>query len=165
MLPGSRVPGIALLVLGLALGLSGGCALFTTRPVQEMSDTAAAIRAAREVQAESLAPELFRQASENYQKARREYKFKNFKEAKQLTESARRYAEQAEFEAIRGGGSRAEAAGEPSEAVPTPAGTSYPYPTPTGTPVEAFDQKPQGMTPAPSPGPESPVPVPVPSPF
>lgn len=84
-----------------AFGAVSGCSILATRPVQEMSDTAAAIKAAREVQADTLTPELFRQANESYQLARREYKFKNFDLARQYAAQARAYAEQAEFDAIR----------------------------------------------------------------
>jgi len=94
-----------------AFGVASGCSILATRPVQEMSDTAAAIKAAREVQADTLTPELFRQANEWYQLARREYKFKNFKLASQYAAQARDYAEQAEFEAIRGGVSRGDLEG------------------------------------------------------
>src|SRR4051812_41542456 len=66
------------------LGLMAGCSIVATRPVQEMSDTQASLRAAREVQADTLSPELYRQATELYFKAKNEYKFKNF-------ELARRY--------------------------------------------------------------------------
>lgn len=87
-------------------GAVSGCSILVARPVQEMSDTAAAIKAAREVQADTLTPELFRQANEAYQLARREYKFKNFELARQYAAQARSFAEQAEFEAIRTGASR-----------------------------------------------------------
>ena len=73
-----------------------------------MSDTAAAIRAAREVQADTLAPELFRQANEWFFKAKNEYKFKNFEMADDYAQKARRYAEQAEFTSIQSGGSRSD---------------------------------------------------------
>lgn len=83
-----------------------GCSLFTPRPVQDMSQTSAALRAAKEVQADVLAPELFRQAAEIFAKAKREYKFKNFNFATIYAQKARRLAEEAEFEALRNGGNR-----------------------------------------------------------
>jgi hypothetical protein len=46
------------------------CSLTETRPIQLMAETSAAIQAAREVQAERLSPELFRQANEHFLKAR-----------------------------------------------------------------------------------------------
>lgn len=83
-----------------------GCSLFATRPVQEMSDTSAAIKAAREVQADVLAPELYRQANEWYLKAKNEYRLKNFREARGYANKSRAFAEEAEFLALRGGAQR-----------------------------------------------------------
>ncbi len=93
------------------------CGLAATRPVQEMSNTAAAIRAAREVQADTRAPELYRQANEWFFKARQEYKLKNFKEARLYTAKARRFAEEAEYEAVASGASRVSAPPDPYAAV------------------------------------------------
>lgn len=130
--------------------LFNGCSILATRPVQEMADTAAAIRAAREVQADTLAPELYRQSTEWFFRAKHEYKFKNFKLAFDYSEKAKHLAEQAEFEAIRQGGNRTE------QAIPDPLSNSpssstgsdqpkaeepYPYPTPEATPVEVYDQR------------------------
>lgn len=122
-----------------------------------MSDTAVAIRAAREVQADTLAPELFRQSNEWFSKAKNEYKFKNFKQAKEYSDKARFFAEQAEFEAIRNGGNRSDMA-PPDPGAPPPPPAPYDYPTPTGTPVESYDErsKMQGQgnpPPAPAPNP------------
>lgn len=89
----------------LSLGVSG-CSLLATRPVQEMSDTSAAMRAAREVQADTIAPDLYRKADEAWLKAQHEYKYKNFQEALDFANKARRLAEEAEFEAIRAGAAR-----------------------------------------------------------
>lgn len=86
--------------------LNSGCSLLATRPVQEMSDTGVAIRAAKEVQADTLAAELYRSSTEWFFKAKNEYKYKNFKLARDYANRARRYAELAEFEAIRNGGNR-----------------------------------------------------------
>lgn len=72
-----------------------------------MSNTTAAIRAAKEVQADTLAPELYRQAREWYQKSLRDYRLKNFKEAELYAKKARSFAEWAEFEALRNGAARA----------------------------------------------------------
>jgi hypothetical protein len=161
------------------------CALIATRPVQEMSYTAAAIRAAKEVQADTLAPELFRQSSEWFFKAKHEYKFKNFLLAKDYAKKARRFAEQAEFEALRNGGVRSddggtvdplakdplgnvsESGGDPSAAQgqsqsqsqPQAQPTPYDYPTPTGTPADSYG-KPEKKEPAPT----SPAPLPNPNP-
>jgi hypothetical protein len=126
--------------LSLSLIPIAGCSIFASRPVQEMSYTSAAIRAAKEVQADTLAPELFRQANEWFFKAKHEYKFKNFKLAKEYTDKARHYAEQAEFESLRNGGNRTESA-PPDTASERPAAKPYPYPTPEGTPAEVYEQK------------------------
>jgi hypothetical protein len=98
---------------GLSLTLGTGCAIFATRPTQEMSDTTVAIRAAREVQADVLAPELYREAQEWYFRAKQEYKFKNFLEAKEYLDKAKKFAEEAEFQAIQDGASRTAAPPDP----------------------------------------------------
>lgn len=118
----------------LLISSSLGCSLLATRPVQEMSDTTAALRAAKEVQADTLAPELYRKANELFLKARKEYKYKNFYLANDYAEQARALAEQAEFEAIRGGGIRQDAnIPDPlANSLPTPTNPAYAYPTPTG---------------------------------
>lgn len=129
--------------VGLALC---GCSIIATRPVQLMSDTSAAIRAAKEVQADTLAPELYRKANEWFFKAKREYKFKNFDLVNEYAEKARTFAEEAEFESVRNGGNRSDAGAggtDPlskspvSPAAPPP----EPIPTPEGTPAEEFDQR------------------------
>lgn len=89
------------------------CAVTATRPIQEMSDTEAAVRAAREVNAHSLAPELYRQASEYLDRARREYRLKNFQDAQKFAFRSRDYAERAEFEALRAGGTRQQVPEDP----------------------------------------------------
>jgi hypothetical protein len=129
----------ASILAGFAIGASA-CSLFATRPVQEMSDTSAAIKAAREVQADTLAPELYRQAQEWFFKAKREYKFKNFALAQEYADKSRKYAEQAEFHAIRNGASRADTAA-PEAPPPPSAPNAYPYPTPTGTPADVYEQR------------------------
>ncbi len=139
--------------------LASGCALFYGRPVQSMSDTAAAIKAAREVQADSLAPDLYREANEIFLKAKREYKFKNFKLAKDYADKARELAEKAEFESLRKGGVRADLGPGPEPAPPAP--SPYAYPSPQGVPAEEWDsrQAPQG---APNPAPQAPGTPPAP---
>ena len=119
-----RVRGFAagpflLTALMIGLTLLSGCALFASRPLQEMSDTQAAIHAAQEVQADTLAPDYYRQALEYWEKAKREYKFKNFLEAKENSNKARELAEQAEFEAVRAGGDRSQTPPDPLSSVPT----------------------------------------------
>lgn len=113
------------------------CSVTAVRPAQEMSNMEVAIRAAKEVNADVLAPELFRLASETGQIARHEYRFKNFQNAKKLADKARVYAEKAEFESIRNGGKR--------EALPQDPLSEPSYaPEPIGTPID-------GSTPAPAP--------------
>lgn len=118
-----------------------------------MSDTASALRAAREVQADTLAPELYRQANEWFFRAKNEYKFKNFKLANDYSAKARYFAEQAEFESLRSGGTRSGTdemnipdpmsntlpgapAGGAAEGPPPRKQTPYDYPTPQPTPYE-----------------------------
>ena len=63
--------------------------MWETRPAQEMLNMEVSIRAAKEVSADTLAPELYRLATETALSARREYRLKNFKEAKELSNQAR----------------------------------------------------------------------------
>jgi len=86
--------------------LLSACSITAVRPAQEMSNMEVSIRAAKEVNADVLAPELYRIAVERGQQARKEYRFKNFMQAKALANEARSYAEKAEFESIRNGGKR-----------------------------------------------------------
>lgn len=127
------------------LALSAACSLLYTRPVQDMSDTTAALRAAKEQQADVLAPELYREAQEWFYKARIEYKLKEFDIAQDYARRARRLAEQAEFEVLRGGGKSMEtppdtgpASVPPDNSSPDTSSTykSAGYATPTGTPIE-----------------------------
>ncbi|MGE0614754.1 MAG: DUF4398 domain-containing protein [Bacteriovoracia bacterium] len=92
--------------IALLLLFGSSCAITATRPLQEMSDTAAALKAAKEVNADRYAPELYRQARELWFKARQEYKFKDYKEARESVRKARQYAERAEFEALASGAKR-----------------------------------------------------------
>lgn len=71
-----------------------------------MSNTQAALKAAKEVQADVLAPELYRQATEWFLKARQEYRYKDFEKAIDYAARARHLSEQAEFEALKNGGIR-----------------------------------------------------------
>jgi hypothetical protein len=83
-----------------------GCSLFHDRPIQLMSDTTAALKAAREVNADSLAPEKFRLANEAFFRAQNEYRLKNFAIAEKYAKRARRLAEESEFDALRQGSAR-----------------------------------------------------------
>lgn len=72
-----------------------------------MSDTSAALKAAREVNADSLAPEKFRRATEAYFRAQNEYRLKNFQIAEDYAKRAKLLAEESEFDALRQGSPRA----------------------------------------------------------
>lgn len=86
-----------------------GCSLTATRPVQEMSNAEVALKAAKDLNADSLVPDVYRKAVDGYFKAKREYRLKNFEKARALALGATRLAEQAEFEAYRLGGATPEA--------------------------------------------------------
>src|SRR3569832_2271458 len=155
-LGGSRFAFLGLIALFVISG-GVGCALAVSRPVQEMSYTAAAIRAAKEVQADTLAPELYRQSSEWFFRAKHEYKIKNFRLAKEYSLKARGLAEQAEFEALRNGGIRSDqsagnasdplakdpipAPADNADAGPGPKNVPYDYPTPQGTPADVYAER------------------------
>lgn len=122
-----------------------------------MSDTSAALRAAKEVQADVLAPELYRLSSEWFSKSKREYRFKNFHLAQQYANKARSFAEQAEFTAIRNGGNRSveqaisdPLANDPTALVPSSVKPNSANPSenspdissaPQGTSMEILEQK------------------------
>lgn len=136
----SRLSSSLALFLPIAAVVLGGCSIFYGRPTQEMSDTQAAMRAAKEVQADTLAPELYREAGDWWLRAKHEYKLKNFSLAHEYAEKARTLAEQSEFESIRAGGVREEppdpmALKTPNKFQP------YAYPTPTGTPADVYEQR------------------------
>jgi hypothetical protein len=76
------------------------CSVTAVRPAQEMSNMEVALKAAKEVSADVLAPELYRIAQETSLRARREYRFKNFLDAKKYADQARVFAERAEFVAL-----------------------------------------------------------------
>ena len=149
-----RMSQMGILFLFFAWAVSS-CSLFTVRPVQEMSDTASAIQAAREVQADTIAPDSYRKASEWFFKAKREYKFKNFSVAKEYARRARKLAEQAEFDSIQTGATRSDQGGADPFAMKIPAESAqaeaeipqqqqhqpYPYPTPTGTPGDVYEER------------------------
>lgn len=145
-----------------------------------MSNTAAAINAAREVQADTLAPELYRQADEWFGKAKYEYKLKNFALASDHAKKARRFAEQAEFESVKSGGNRTEIEKIPDSANPMKSEPPPSMAAPSeGIPAEEYESRmkekeaqrknapPTPSGPAPSPGPleyKSPSNEPLPEP-
>jgi hypothetical protein len=103
------------------------CSVTAVRPAQEMSNMEVAIRAAKEMGADNLAPDLYRNAIEQGLIARKEFRFKNFAIAKKAANLAREFAEKAEFESIRNGGKR--------EVLPTEPGANASYaPEPISTP-------------------------------
>lgn len=114
--------------LGLLSVLFCSCSITAVRPSQEMSNMEVAIKAAKEVGADTLAPELYRMSLEKGLESRKEYKFKNFMQAKILADQARVFAEKAEYESIRNGGKR--------EALPQDPLSEPSYsPEPTATPA------------------------------
>jgi len=123
-----------LFIVILLVGASSGCALTETRPTQEMSDSSAALRAASEVQADTLAPEIYRQAREWHFKAKQEYKLKNFREAREFADRARYFAELAEFEAVRNGAKRDIAPMDPTT-LPMSGAEPAPKPIPEKDPM------------------------------
>lgn len=124
--------------------LGTACSLMYTRPVQEMSDTSAAIRAAKDVQADVLAPELYREAKEWFFKARSAYQMKDFELALDYARRSRRLAEQAEFEVLRNGGKQVDSSSDtgpasaPPDNPPPKDPNSAGWATPTGTPIENY---------------------------
>ncbi|MFZ4714125.1 MAG: DUF4398 domain-containing protein [Bacteriovoracaceae bacterium] len=88
------------LVLFLLLIL-GACGLTTARPKLEMSLAASAYLAAKEAKADTLAPNIFRKAEEYYLRAKSSYRRKYFNKAKQYAVLSKKFAEQAEYEAVR----------------------------------------------------------------
>ena len=128
-------------VLSLGLGLvTVGCSLAVTRPIQEMANAEVAIKAAKDLNADSLVPEIYRSANESFYKAKRDFRLKDFDNARKGALKATRLAEQAEFEAYRMGGATPEAGNRNSQ---------------EGSFPDAEDAFREGTTPAPTPKPES----------
>ena len=89
-----------ILVLTLCLFL-GSCGLATTRPKLEMRMAQSAFVAAKEANAQTLAPGLYRKAEFYYLKAKSSYKRKYFNKAKQYAIPSQKFAEKAEYISIR----------------------------------------------------------------
>jgi hypothetical protein len=89
-----------LIVFCLILVL-GSCGIATTRPKLEMSLAQSAFLAAKEAQAETLAPGLYRKAEFYYLKAKASYRKKYFNKAKQYADLSREFSERAEFVSVR----------------------------------------------------------------
>ncbi len=136
------------LLLAFLTFILEGCTILAIRPVQPMADAAAAIRAAQEVGAATRTPtstELYRKANDWFERAKTDFRLKNFNLAEQAANRARVYAESAEFESLRSGGKRANAGSGPSEAevvqdpMSTPSFTSGPRPSGDSTPQDSAE--------------------------
>lgn len=77
------------------------CGLTTTRPKLEMRMAQSAFMAAKEANAQTMAPGLYRKAEYYYLKAKSSYKRKYFNKAKQYAILSKKYAEKAEYISIR----------------------------------------------------------------
>jgi|GEM_PF-1502738 len=126
-----------------------GCSVAATRPVQEMSNAETAIRAAKDLNADSLAPELYRKANDYHFKAKREYRLKNFDLARKYAVRAMRYAEEAEFLALKGGGATVNADLLESEEGATPDAEASFEEIP-GEPTVPFEEDPKPKNEKPS---------------
>lgn len=141
---------LALFGVAATLFQGVGCSLLATRPTQELSDTAAALRAAKEVQADILSPDLYRQASETFQKARRAYRLKEFAPAEDLLKTARLLAERAEYESVISGATRSESSpDDPYQEMPEQK-LNMPQ-TPRAKPAQAHSPTKQNTLPEPIP--------------
>ncbi len=83
------------------LFILGACGLTTARPKLEMSLAQSAFLAAKEAQADSKSPTLFRKAEVFYIRAKSAYRRKYFNKAKEYALLSKQYAEEAEYEAVR----------------------------------------------------------------
>ena len=88
----------------------GACGLATTRPKTEMALAQTAFLAAKQANAQSLAPNIFRKAEFYYLKAKSAYRRKYFNKAKQYAILSQKFSEQAEYVAKK----------KPTEAPATP---------------------------------------------
>lgn len=120
----------AVWAFAVLLFLSQACSVLATRPEQEYSDATVAIRAAKEVKAETMAPGIYRKALEAFEIGKREYRIKNYQEAQKALVRARQYAEQAEFTAMKSGATRQDPP-PPSQAEPLPPSEEVPPIPPT----------------------------------
>jgi hypothetical protein len=154
----------ALTIPFLLLQLSqASCTILATRPVQPMADAAAALKAAQEVGAPTRTPtstELYRKGIDWFEKAKTEFRLRNFHLADLYSNRARVYAESAEFEAIRDGGKRLnpglgpQAPDEVQDPMATPAFTNGPKAS-TGGGVENAAENPFSSDFAPDASPSS----------
>lgn len=84
-----------------SLILLSACGLATTRPKLEMRMAQSAFVAAKQAEAQTLAPGLYRKAEFYYLKAKSSYKRKYFNKAKQYAVLSKKFAEKAEYISIR----------------------------------------------------------------
>lgn len=89
------------LVLLVSLLILGACGFATTRPKVEMTLAQVAFIAAKEAGADIHAPNLYRQAEDNYLKAKSAYRRKYFNKAKEYAVASQKFSEQAEYAANR----------------------------------------------------------------
>jgi hypothetical protein len=87
--------------LFLILTTLTACSLATTRPKMEMSMAQTAFIAARNANAQTLAPGLYRKAEFYYLRAKSSYRRKYFNKAKQYAILSKEYSEKAEFVAVQ----------------------------------------------------------------
>lgn len=78
-----------------------GCGLTATRPKLEMSLAQTAFIAAKNANAQTLAPAAYRKAEFYYLKAKSAYKRKYFNKAKQYATLSQKFSELAEMDAVR----------------------------------------------------------------
>lgn len=90
-----------LFALGLLLFQLAACSLATTRPKLEMTMAQTAFISARNVNAQTLAPGLYRKAEFYYLRAKSSYRRKYFNKAKQYAILSKEYSEKAEFVAVQ----------------------------------------------------------------
>lgn len=89
------------ILLFISLFIFTACGLTTTRPKVDMSYAQAAFLAAKEAKAEVYASNLYRKAEIYYLKAKSAYRRKYFNKAKNYATLCKKFAEQAEYEAVK----------------------------------------------------------------
>ena len=90
-----------ILKLFLIISLLWSCGLATTRPKLEMALAQTAFLAAKDSNAMTLAPGLYRKAEYYYLKAKSSYRRKYFNKAKQYAVLSKKFSEQAEYVSVR----------------------------------------------------------------
>lgn len=89
---------VSIFILVISLG---ACGLTTTRPKLEMRMAQSAFVAAKEANAQTLAPGLYRKAEFYYLKAKSSYKRKYFNKAQQYAILSKKFSEKAEYISVR----------------------------------------------------------------